>query len=78
MTLGNPEVWVSLNVLRPALQIKEGGRVRSYTFIKAMNQYGSKMPSPPQKKKGLGIYVRKTAEKFFSGQLKKRFIALNN
>ncbi len=68
----NPEIWVSQNASRPTLQIKENGRVKSYTYVKAMNEFGGRIA-----KKAIDD-ATKVAKRFFSGQLKKTFIVLND
>ncbi len=67
------EVWVNQVSCKPILQVKEGGRiVRSLGYIKAMQEYGDKIP-----KKTIDD-VTKTAKKFFTGKLEKTFIVLKD
>ncbi len=67
------EVWVNQVSCKPMLQIKEGGKiVRSLGFIKAMQEYGEKIP-----KKTLED-ATKIAKKFFAGTLEKTFIVIKD
>ncbi len=67
------EVWVNQVSCKPTLQIKEGGKiVKSLGYIKAMADYGNKIP-----KKNLDD-LTKTAKKFFAGKLEKTFIVLKD
>jgi hypothetical protein len=68
----NKEVWVNQGSSKPTLQIKQGGKVRSYTFAKAMQEFGKKIPQ-----KSIDD-ATKIAKKFFSGQLEKTFIVLSD
>lgn len=67
------EVWVNQVSCKPTLQVKEGGRVvKSLGYLKTMVEYGDKIP---QKKLD---EIKKTASKFFSGNLEKTFIVLKD
>jgi hypothetical protein len=68
------EVWVNQVSCKPTLQIKEeGGRiVKSMGYIKAMQEYGDKIP-----KKTIEDST-KIAKKFFAGNLEKTFIVLKD
>jgi len=68
----NPEIWVSQNASRPTLQVKENGKVRTYTFVKAMDQFGSKIAKKTLEE------ATKIGNKFYKGQLKKTFIILKD
>jgi len=66
------EVWVNQGSSKPTLQIKQAGKVRSYTFVKAMEEFGKRIPQ-----KSIDD-ATKIAKKFFSGQLEKTFIVLKD
>jgi len=68
----NPDIWVSQNASRPTLQIKENGKVRTYTFVKAMDQLGSKIAKKTLEE------ATKIGNKFYKGQLKKTFLILKD
>jgi len=69
---GNPDVWVSQNASRPTLQIKENGRVKSYSFVKAITDFGDKIPAKIIEE------ATKIGNKFYQGQLKKTFLILKD
>lgn len=69
---GTPEVWVSQNASRPTLQIKESGKVRTYSFVKAMTEFGEKIPAK------IIDEATKIGNKFYQGQLKKTFLVLKD
>jgi len=66
------EVWVNQGSSKPTLQIKQAGKVRSYTFVKAMEEFGKRIPQ-----KSIDD-ATKIEKKFFSGQLEKTFIVLKD
>jgi hypothetical protein len=67
------ECWVTQNLAKPTLQIKEGGRIiKSLTFVKAVNEYRDKIPAKAIEE------ATKIAKKHFSGKLEKTFIVLKD
>jgi len=69
---GNPDVWVSQNASRPTLQIKENGRVKTLSFVKAMSDFGGRIPAKVIEE------ATKIGNKFYQGQLKKTFLILKD
>jgi len=68
----NQDVWVSQNASRPTLQIKENGKVKTHSFVKAMTEYGDKIPAKVIEE------ATKIGNKFYQGQLKKTFLILKD
>ena len=70
--LDTREVWVNQNANKPTLQVKEAGKVKTYTFAKAMEDYKEKIA-----KKTLDE-ATKIAKRYFAGHIKKTFIVLSD
>jgi hypothetical protein len=67
------DVWVSQNTSKPALQVKESGRIiENLSYVKAVNKYGDKIPSKTIEE------ATKIAKRSFSGNLKQTFVVLND
>ena len=66
------ECWVNQNANKPTLQIKEGGKVRTLTYAKAIEEYRGKIPKKTLEE------ATKTAKRYFAGQLKKTFIVISD
>jgi hypothetical protein len=65
------QVWVSQGN-RPTLQIKEGGKVKSLSFVQTMLEYKEKIPQKTLED------VKKGATKLFAGRLEKTFIVIKD
>ena len=66
------EVWVNQHANKPTLQVKEAGKVKTYSFAKAMEDFKEKIP-----KKTLDE-ATKIAKRYFAGHIKKTFIVLSD
>jgi hypothetical protein len=67
------EVWVTQNSPKPALQVKEGGKiVKTISFVKAMTDYKGKIPQKTIDE------AYKIARKHFAGKLEKTFLVLKD
>ena len=66
------EVWVNQHANKPTLQVKEAGKVKTYTFAKAMEDFKEKIP-----KKTIDE-ATKIAKRYFAGHIKKTFIVLSD
>jgi len=65
------QVWVS-QTNKPTLQIKEGGKVKSLTFVQAMSEYREKISKKTLEE------VKKAAVKIYAGNLEKTFIVIKD
>jgi hypothetical protein len=65
------QVWVSQGN-RPSMQIKEGGKVKSFNFVQTMLEYKEKIPQK------ILDDVKKAALKMFAGRLEKTFIVIKD
>jgi hypothetical protein len=67
------DAWVNSNSNKPRLHVKSGERYpREYSFIDAVENYGSKIPEDDLKE------VNQQAKKLFGGQCKQLFIILKD
>ena len=66
------EVWVNQNANKPTLQVKEEGKVKTFTFSKALADYKEKIAKKTMDE------ATKIAKRYFAGQLKKTFIVISD
>ena len=67
------EAWVNLNLNKPNIQIKEGGKItKTLTFVGAMNEYGEKIDAK------VIADTTKAAQWNFGGKLERLFIILKD
>jgi len=65
------QVWVSQGN-KPTLQIKEGGKVKSMTFVQTMTEYKEKIGTKTLDE------VKKAASKLYAGNLEKTFVVIKD
>ena len=65
------QAWVSQGN-RPTMQIKEGGKVKTFGFVQTMLEYKEKIPQKTLED------VKKAASKMFAGRLEKTFIVIKD
>ena len=67
------EAWVNLNMNKPNIQVKEGGKiVKTLTFVGAMSEYGEKIDPKVISE------TTKAARWNFGGKLERLFIILKD
>ena len=67
------EAWVNLNLNKPTIQIKEGGKItKTLTFINSMKEYGTKIDAKVIED------TAKAARWGFGGQLERLFIVIKD